>query len=174
MGMTVKWDGNEGGGEFTPAPKGTHQAVLADVVDLGMVTSTFGGKAVEKHRVRLVWQLSKKMENGLPYVAAKRYTFSLHPKSSLFKDLSAWIGLDEAGAKAGLDLEDLIGTNALLTITHRPRKEGDGVWSEVGSVGPLMDGMVPIKVSADYRRKKDRSEPFDASFPKWNDEDLPF
>ena len=49
------------GGDFIPAPEGSHIGVLVDVVDLGLVSITNNGKTESKRMVRLVWQIAETM-----------------------------------------------------------------------------------------------------------------
>ena len=79
-------------GTYTPAPEGVHDAVCCDVADLGIVETTWQGETKSQHKVRIVWQLGTKMEDGRPYSIGRRYGLTLHEKSSLFKDLKTWFG----------------------------------------------------------------------------------
>jgi hypothetical protein len=62
------------GSSFTPCPAGPHSAVAVDVIDLGMVTSTFEGKPKTAHKCRIVWQVAERKEDGTPYQVSKQYT----------------------------------------------------------------------------------------------------
>ena len=42
------------GSDFIPAPEGSHIGVLVDVVELGLVSTTYNGKTESKEMVRLV------------------------------------------------------------------------------------------------------------------------
>ena len=80
-------DGYHGyGRDFTPAPEGLQRAICADVVDLGMEESQWGAK----HKVRVYWQLEERDEDGRRFIVVKKYTLSLHRKSSLCADLTSW------------------------------------------------------------------------------------
>ena len=136
-------------GTYTPAPEGVHDAVCCDVADLGIVETTWQGETKSQHKVRLVWQLAAKMEDGRPYSIGRRYGLTLHEKSSLAKDLKSWFG---KAPPDNLDLEKLIGQNCQLVIVHSER---DGqVYANVQSV--LKPGKTKLKVDPDFVRFKDR------------------
>lgn len=156
MSIIVKSSGN-----FEPAPQGPATAVCIDVVNLGTVESRFGAKP----KVVLVWSLDKRMKSsdrkqlGKPYLVQKRYTASLHPKSSLRKDLESWAGkkMDEAKiARDGFDLETLIGKGCYLSIQHN--ETDTGLYANVVAVMPLPDGMQKPIPDPEYVRRADRSE----------------
>ncbi len=147
--------------KFEPAPAGVCQAVACDVVDLGVLETAFG----PKHKVDIRWQTADLMANDQPYLVNKRYTLSLHEKSSLRHDLEAWRGRpfteDEL---SGFDLEKLIGANCQLNIVHKPGSKG-GVFANIASIMPLGRGAVKIAVSAEYIRvsqRKTEPEPDEA------------
>ena len=159
-------------GTYTPAPEGVHDAVCCDVADLGVVETTWQGETKSQHKVRLVWQLATKMEDGRPFSIGRRYGLTLHEKSSLFKDLKTWFG---KAPPDNLDLEKLIGQNCQVVVVHNER---DGsTYANVQSV--LKAGKAKLKVSPDFVRFKDR-EPkpaivtASANTPIAGDDDVPF
>lgn len=136
---------------YTPAPAGTHPAVCCDVVDLGEVTSTWGTKPM----IRVVWQIEQKMQDGRPFTCNKRYTASLHEKSTLRADLESWRGRKLSTEELhGFDLERLIGVNALVNIIV---EEKDGkVYSNVKAIMPPLKSMTKLAVTPEFVRRKDR------------------
>lgn len=159
---------------FTPAPEGPQQAVCVDVVDLGMQEEQWGDEPAQtKHKVKLVWHSAEiDPETEKPYVISKRYNLSLHEKATLLKDLQAWRGraFTEAELDA-FDLEQLLGVNAYLSITHRVTQKG--TFANVGSIMKLPKGMDAIPVTAGYVRACEKQ---DGHGPGWTpaDEDIPF
>lgn len=136
-------------GTYTPAPEGVHDAVCCDVADLGIVETTWQGETKSQHKVRIVWQLGTKMEDGRPYSIGRRYGLTLHEKSSLFKDLKTWFGKPPPD---NFDLEKLIGQNCQIVVVHNER---DGAtYANVQSV--LKAGKTKLKVDPDFVRFKDR------------------
>jgi hypothetical protein len=142
------------GKTFTPAPSGVHQAVCVDVVDLGMLETTWQNQTKKQHKVNVAFQIAEDREDGKPYLVFKRYTLSLHPKAGLRKDLESWRGKQfTREEELGFDIERLIGVNCLLNVTHN--HVGDRTYANVVSIMPLAKGMPPIK-ARDYIRKVDR------------------
>lgn len=137
-------------GTYTPAPEGVHDAVCCDVADLGIVETTWQGETKSQHKVRIVWQLGTKMEDGRPYSIGRRYGLTLHEKSSLFKDLKTWFGKPPPD---NFDLEKLIGQNCQIVVVHNEREPGQ-VYANVQSV--LKAGKTKLKVDPDFVRFKDR------------------
>jgi hypothetical protein len=156
--MAIWAKGSGDGRTFEPAPEGTHQAVLVDVVDLGMLQTSWQGVTSTKHKVNLAWQIAEDRDDGKPFLVFKRYTLSLHEKSALRKDLDSWRGrtLSRTEEQTGVDLEEMIGKNCLLNITHK--QVGDRTYANVASLSPLMKGMAAIWVCS-YTRKIDRPTP---------------
>ncbi len=134
---------------FTPCPDGVHNAVLVDVVDLGMCDTQFG----PKHKLTLVWQVEEKMESGKPFLVSKRYGASLHKRSTLRKDLKSWRGRDFTDEEAKeFELDDLVGVNAQLVIEHN---EHEG--TIYANVIAITKGKTKL-VGQSYIRKKDRED----------------
>src|SRR5689334_6354597 len=129
----------KGGQDFAPAPAGTHAAVCCDVIDLGMLEVTFGGKTKSQHKVNIVWQIEELRDDGKPFNVRKRYTLSLHEKASLRKDLESWRGKAfTAEELAGFDLEALIGVGCMLNIIHKEREDGGTPWANVTAIMKLV------------------------------------
>ena len=138
------------GKTYTPAPEGVHAAVCVDVVDKGWVETEWGGK----HKCRIVWELSLKMDDGRPFTIGKTYSVSLHEKATLYKDLKAWRGKAfTADELRGFDIERVLGAPCQLVVTHEER---DGV--VYGNVTALMkaDPKNILKPTGKYIRAKDR------------------
>lgn len=169
-------------GEFVLCPAGAHLAVCCDVVDLGMVTTQWQGKEKKQHKVRLVWQVSERMDNGQPFVAQRRYTLSLDDRAAMRKDLESWRGVPFTSKELeGFDVEVLVGKGCMLSVVHEQR---DGkTYDNVNAVMRLPRGMVTPAIE-NYARVKDRpgaTQPAAADAPQdtdtpWaaSDEDVPF
>lgn len=139
--------------DFVPAPPGLHRAVCVDVVDLGMVETTYG----PKHKVRVVWQIEEKMENGKLFSVGQRYTASLHQKAKLRQDLESWRGRPFTNDELkGFDLEKLIGANAQINIVHNTN---DGrIFANVATIVPLGKGTPALAADGTYTRVQDRPD----------------
>ena len=177
MSMTARSSG--GGGDFTPAPQGTHEAVCVDVVDLGMKDSQKWG---EKHKVRIVWQIDSlfeyekdgvSMENR--FIVNKQYTVSMHTKSNLRPDIESWLGeafADEDALEAeGFDLESLLGKPCFLNIVHEHT-----IWQQkettFANVKAIMPSKNPLQVQTayPYTRVKNREDYEPPQFSPFNEE----
>lgn len=166
------------GSSFKPAPAGPAVARCCDVVDLGMVKSSFKdeqGHAKVQHKVRLVWQLADPdPETGKRPIVSERYTLSLHEKATLRQHLESWRGrLFTDKELAGFDVETVIGVPAYLNIVHA-HKEGS-VYANVRAVMPPPKGS-EVPLVEGYTRVCERSEdpPEDQPDGYVPDDDTPF
>lgn len=158
---------------FTPAPAGLHQAICCDVVDMGVLEVTYAGQTKKQHKVRIVWQIDERMEDGKPFIAQKRYTLSLHEKSTLRKDLESWRGRPFTDEELrSFDLEKLLSANCQINIQNI-EKQGK-TYANVVSIVPLGRGMSKIHVR-DYVRVQDRDQATqEPEVPELTDDDIPF
>jgi hypothetical protein len=154
MAIIAKAGGD--GGNFQPAPVGVHQAVCVDVIDLGVLETTWQGQTKKQHKVNLAWQINEDRDDGKPFLVFKRYTLSLHEKAGLRKDLESWRGRKfTRDEEMGFDVETVIGANCLLNVTHN--NVGDKTYANVVSIMPLAKGM-PTMSPRDYVRKVERTD----------------
>lgn len=165
--------------QFPVPPEGLWQGVCADAWDIWTEPrpERWGGGVVDK--TRLVWQVNKvNKETGKPYEASQVYTASLFDKAKLRAHLEAWRGRKFTKEElAEFELERLIGANCQLQIVHNLGSDGI-TYANVQAIVPLAKGMVPMRVSADFVRKKDRTkvQPDDQGGPgaPADDDDVPF
>ena len=144
-----------GGGDYSPAPAGVHQAVCCDVVDLGIVESEWQGQKKTAHKVRIIWQLAELMEDGRPYTVSSRYTASLHEKARLRADLQSWRGRAfTAEELQQFDLEKLIGAGCLINVMHTSRN--GKTYADIAAIMPLAARTPKLPISAGYVRVQDR------------------
>jgi hypothetical protein len=164
------------GASFTPAPEGAHAAVCVDVVDLGVVETTWNKQTKKKHMVRIYWQIDEDRDDGKPFLVQRRYTLSLHEKAGLRKDLESWRGRAFTETELdGFDVETVIGVPCLLNLVHT-KKDGT-IYANIVSIMKLPKSM-QAPAMRDYIRVIDR-EPAqgEAVGPNWgeiDDTDLPF
>lgn len=146
-----------GGGDYTPAPEGTHFGVCDMVVDLGHQKTTYMGAESVKKQVYIRWQVpAERVEwtdaNGAkhegPMVIGKTYTASLGEKANLRKDLQSWRGKVFTDEEIkGFDISNLLAKGATITVTH---KESNGkTYANVASVGGIPRGMEPPPVEGE-------------------------
>jgi len=143
-----------GGGDFTPAPEGTHFGACDMVVDLGLQKTSFQGVESNKHQIYVRWQIpSERMEwtdgegnkKEGPVVIGKTYTASLGEKANLRKDLQSWRGraFTEAELK-GFDISKLLGVGATISIVHNHKDSK--TYANIGAIGGLPKGMPAIQI----------------------------
>jgi hypothetical protein len=152
MAIVAKNTGGGGKGrDLGPlAPRGLHQAVCVDVLDLGKITSTYNGQAKERHVVQMIWQL-RDDETRQRFLAGKWFTLSLNERASLRKDLESWFAkaITREQELNGIDLEKLIGVACTLNIMHATK--GDRTYANVTAVLPR-DKKQPKLVAEGYTR----------------------
>jgi len=154
MSLVIKEDPNE----YPLCPDGLHSAVLVDAVDLGKQESPWGAK----HKLSLVFETQLQDEEANHYILAKRYTWSLHEKSNLRKDLERFRGekfsLDELSQ--GIDLEAFLGMSCNLLVVHNAVEDGK-VYANIESVLPYKNSTGTVEYfgltpSGTYQRVKER------------------
>ena len=140
---------------FPVAPEGLHHAVCVDVHDLGLVENKFQpGKLVRK--IWICWMLAEKDEEGRPYRVGKSVTASLSEKATLRKILRSWRGRDFTSEELkNFDLENLLGANAQVQVSHYVKDNGEK-GASVEAVVPPPKGVPALTIPSDYVRKKDR------------------
>lgn len=140
-----------------PAPDtGDANAVCIDVIELGDETTDYGDGPVTRKKMRLLFQVEQRDDEGRPIRVGKKYTRSIHEKSTLRKDLKSWRGADltaEELADGTFDVDKVIGAQARLLISHTPKNDGtDGVWANIDAVMQPADG-VKVEADPDYQRQ---------------------
>ena len=146
----------EASGSFTPAPDGGHSAVCVDVIDLGMVETSWEGEKRVTHKCRLVFEIAERMDDDRRYVVSRQFTASLNEKASLRKFLESWRGRPFTREElAGFNTEQLIGAPCVLQIVHVER--AGKTYANIDSVMKLMKGVDRLTPSGDYIRVKDRA-----------------
>ena len=123
-----------------PIPKGLQKAICYGVVDIGTQTSQYGSKRqivvmweIPAHRIEV--ERDGKMVD-LPRAISKRYSFSVHAKSNLGKDLDAWRGEAlTAKEREGFDVHQLIGAGCLLSIVHERKADGT-LYANINAILP--------------------------------------
>jgi hypothetical protein len=148
MPLIIQEDPNK----YPLPPEGLHKAVCVDVVDLGDLDTKFGSK----HKLSVIFELEELDNEGKRFLVGKRYTWSLNEKSNLRKDLERWLGkkFKSEELMAGFDLEELLGLNATLFISHNVGEER--TYANIETILPIGNGKgtdkYALKPSADYLR----------------------
>jgi hypothetical protein len=148
---------------FIPCPSGVMSAVLVDVVDLGTVEKRWRDQPARFVRqVRLVWEVDELMMDERPFIVGRRFTLSLHKKSSLRSFLEAWRTkpFTDDDLRDGFDMEGLVGVPCLLSVIHESGYALDGTpttYARVVSAARLPAGMAAHRPAGHYVRMRDRS-----------------
>lgn len=143
------------GATYPACPGGSHIGICIDVVDLGMVKSTYSGKTKTQHKIRIIWSVAELREDGRPYQVSKRYTLSLHEKSALRKDLESWRGKPFTDAQLeGWDVEGVIGVGAMLSVVENA--QGGSIYANVAAIMLPPKGMALPIADPSYVRVQDR------------------
>jgi hypothetical protein len=160
MAIVAKESGN---GNKYLHPEGQFAAYCIDVIDLGFVDTTFGGRQKKVHKIVVRFWAGQRTEEKEPLYAGDRFTLSLGDRATLRKFLEAWRGraFTPEELKDGFDVEKLIGITAYLQVTH---KESNGrVYANITSAMKCPAGIpMPEKLGA-YVRVKDRDPKDQAS-----------
>ena len=172
MRTKMKITGNNDNREFENCSEGITAAVLADVVDLGMVESTFNGETKTQHKLRMVFLTAKKMTDGRPFYVSQQFTASLYEKGNLARFLAQWFNRPLTKAEQNeFDLDTLIGAQAQLSIVHTKSEKNGKTYANIFSIAPLPkfdpDTGLPfakVDIPADFKRKAPAAKPAEDDF----------
>lgn len=108
------------GDSFEQAPEGTHLAVCTGIVDLGTQHEEYQGKARDVHQMMIMWELvDEAMSNGERFGVMRSYTWSVHEKAALRKDLEAWRGAafkESDFGDGGFEIKNVLGKSCLVMV----------------------------------------------------------
>lgn len=127
---------------FENVPAGTYPARCYRFIDIGSHPQEFQGESKgNKRLILLSFEMTdEKMEDGKPFTISKRYTWSMHEKSTLRKHLEAWRGAKFQPQDFGnFDIRNVIGTACILTIGEWSRDDKSG--TSIESITKIMKGM---------------------------------
>lgn len=112
---------DNGSGNFTPAPVGTHVARCFRIIDLGTQHGEYKGQPTRRNQILVSWELPDELieieGEQRPITTSRFYTNSLGEKANLRKDLESWRGrsfTDDELRK--FDLESILGKPCMLTV----------------------------------------------------------
>lgn len=142
------------GGDFERPATGMYHGVLADIVDLGMVTTTFQGTAKTQRMCRFVWLLDKNGKDGKPLQVNGRFGVNLHEKSNLYKHVKQVLN---AAPPLNLNPESLIGQVRKLFVQQEETGAGEQkkVYANIIGVSPADAGATAL-IPADFVRDKNK------------------
>ena len=151
MGVVASAKGN--GKEFEVATEMIQQAVIADVVDKGMVPNKFK-PGTEQHKCYFTWVLEEVDSEGRNKRVFESFTVSLHEKASLRKRLKEF-GV-QITPDTQLDLDSLIGTKRTLVLSAEDGTDGSPYIKILAT--QAIKGASRVEIPADFVRKQDKKE----------------
>lgn len=166
--------------EPTP-PRGTFVAKCIDCRDeFGVERRKFQSEETEKVDVTS-FLFGYRDEQGRPHrIASRRMKISANKKSALFEFLKSWLGEDpRMGWDYAVPAEQggMVGRNAIITVVHTEKRDGDGVWADIQVIAPAPAGMPvgplgapPVQAARSVQPPEPR--PAAASKP-WKDPEIP-
>ena len=129
-------------------PAGNYIARCYKMLHIGTNLETIDGKTQLMNKVRIGWELPTETKvfdeakGEQPLVIDQEYTLSMNEKSNLRKMLASWRGKDFSTEQANsFDITQLIGVPCMLNIIHKPSKQGDKMYQNIGSVSPMPKGV---------------------------------
>lgn len=139
--MALTATDNGGGGDFKPAPEGTHIARCVRIIDLGTQPGS-QQYPTPRHKVLFVWELPGELEDvdgkKVPMLVMKRYTMSLHENAAMRHDLKAWRGREFTDAELkAFSLKNVVGAPCMVTVVH----SSDGRYANLQAVTACPKGL---------------------------------
>lgn len=115
---------DSGGGNFTPAPIGTHVARCIKIVDLGTQHGEYKGEPTRRSQILVTWELPDELitvdGEEVPITTSKFYTNSLGEKANLRRDFEGWRGRSFTDEELKeFDLENVLTKPCMLTVVGR-------------------------------------------------------
>jgi hypothetical protein len=140
--------------QYEKPESGLYDAVFADYVDLGNVTTTFKGQTKTQHMIRLFWLITAKDSEGNNFEVVKRVAASMFEKSNLFKVVKGMLGQPPvlSGPKGSFELEDLIGRNNQLVVNKETKPDG----KIYANIEAFLPAKLSFQIPSTYVRRKDR------------------
>lgn len=141
-----------------PPAGGPYVAICTRFIDLGTQFSEHYNKTA--HKVMLTWELADMADTqGRPFIISKRYTFSMHEKAQMRKDLEAWRGKPFVATDfgpGGFNTAKLLGKACQMIIAHS--ENGDNKYANVQTIMALGRGMTapdPVSTPEDLSLSPD-------------------
>jgi hypothetical protein len=166
VGLTVDISG--GGKDFEQVEDLIQNAVLADIVDKGLVPNKYkkaepGKPEPMVHKCYFVWIVAEEDSDGKNKRVFESFTVSLDGKATLrkrYKELTGKKDEDLEAMKANkqkADLDALIGAKRKLVLSKEDGSNGKP-FIKVQATMPVKKGEATPDIPADFVRKQDRQE----------------
>ena len=135
--------------EYQQASDGSHSAVVADVIDLGLVHSQFG----DKEKLQTVYLINELDSEGQPIRVSDFCTVSLDERSKLTSRINVLVPgaaeLDE------FDTEQLIGKRCQIITEQYTNPKTGKTFANVISMKPLPASSPKVSIPLGFVRAKD-------------------
>jgi len=130
----------ESGGNFVPAPAGTHVARCIGVISLGTLPQ--GDSAfLPTYKIMIQWELPDEpveIEGGKScMVISKEYSLSIGKKSNLCRDLVGWRGQEfTEEERKGFEVAKVLDRPCMLSVIHATSNKGS-VYAKITGISKL-------------------------------------
>jgi hypothetical protein len=117
---------DSGGGDFKPAPEGTHVARCIQLIDIGTHHGEYQGQPTVRNQVIVRWELPNETvetdDGQQPMIVSKFYTNSLGEKANLRKDLESWRSRQFTQEELDrFDLQNILGKPCMVSVIHNEK-----------------------------------------------------
>lgn len=153
MGLSAEISG--GSGNFETVTEMIQPAVLADIVDKGLVENKFK-PGTKQRKCYFVWIVAEEDAEGRNKRVFESFTVSLNEKATLRKRLKE-LGYNDFKAGQPFDLDSIIGTTRMLVLSQEDGSDGRP-FIKVTATMALKKGQTAPEIPADFVRKQDRTE----------------
>lgn len=129
----------KGEGAYRPVPPGVWPGRCYRIIDLGTQQCGYQGTSRLVHKLMVQWEVFGADDPASSLSISKDYTYSFAEGSTLRKDLGSWRGKDFTDDELrGVDIKNLLGAWAMLTVVTQSRKN-EKAYSVVVRVGPISE-----------------------------------
>lgn len=156
MGIIASVEGI--GKPFEPITEMIQGAVLADVVDKGLVDNKFK-PGTKVHKCRFDWIVTEEDSEGRPKRVFETFTVSMNSKATLRKRYKELTGKkdEEIDAMKTVDIDSLIGSKRILVLTEEDGDNGKK-YIRVTATMAVKKGQSAPDIPADFVRQQDKTE----------------
>ena len=151
----------ESGGNIPPHPEDQYAATCIDIIDLGVVETTWQGRTKQQRKIVLRFFCGEYFytadgQEKRPLWVDKRLTFSLHEKGAMRPFLESWRGqkFSDAELHDGFNVAKLYKAPAFIQVEHNVTPER--VYANVKTIMKLPKNMEAPGIPEGYVRVKDR------------------
>ncbi len=162
----------ESGGNFVPAPAGTHVARCIGVISLGTLPQ--GDSAfLPTFKVMIQWELPDETTDfegsKKPMIISKEYSLSIGKKSNLCRDLVGWRGQEfTEEERKGFEVAKVLDKPCMLSVIHATSGKGS-TYAKITGISKLPKTVqCPARVHEliQYELESGRNEVFQ-KLPEW-------